>query len=109
MGKIRPMFQKEDCNHKEWRDAFMEYFGEDISLTTYSTANAIKIVKAHNCARYQVLMSYVLQFSSGGFWLRDGIMYVVTSGVNSDHEATYSDAVEFIQEWKEGKMEIYGV
>lgn len=81
----------------DWRTPFLH--GTAVAVT-YAMADTIKITHSGSCTAHQMLLAYVTQFSHGGFWLVDEAMFVVTSGVNSDKEATYADAVEFISNWQ---------
>lgn len=103
MSKIRPVFEEyEEENSKTWCDAFIEHYGDKVSYKKYSMADTLRIVNATNCTEFQVLMAYVLQFSEGGLWLEEGILYIVTSGTGSDIDSSYDDAVEFIKKWTKG-------
>jgi len=90
---------------KDWRHAFVE-FGVITAnkLELYSGASAIKINEAHSCTQYQMLLAYVTQFDLGGFWLNEAKdLYVVTNSTLSDEDATYENAMRFIENWKSQK------
>lgn len=92
-------------DNKKWFDAFIGHYGKDISYQIYSTAHSICISSIDNCTKYQMLMAYAIQFKHGGFWLVNGVMYVVTAGIGSDEDSSYDDAVKFIKNWKSSLKE----
>lgn len=106
MSKTRPVFKEHEGKNKDkiWCNAFTEHYGDKISYEKYSTADTLRIISVSNCGEYQELMAYVLQFDGGGFWLEDGILYVVTSGSASDIDSSYNDAVKFIKNWTKGEV-----
>jgi len=103
MVKDNPIYTDLDVtsNHnKDWRHAFLEknILSDKDVLSKYNGANAIKIYKSNFCSEYNTLCAYVSQFSSGGFWFTCSYdLYFVTAGYDSDEDATYEDALAFIE------------
>ena len=90
---------------KDWRDAFLESF-ESIKNTClkerYSGADCLYVdANIGGCTKLTPLIAYVSQFRVGGFWYRRNFgIYFVTSGTDSDVNATYNDALIFCANWK---------
>ena len=91
---------------KDWRDAFLESNAKDIMESVeYSEANAIKVVDTLYCTKLQCLMNYCSSFTSGGMWVssKNGV-YFVTQGTDSDPDATYEGAKQFIANYEQAKQ-----
>ena len=91
---------------KDWRDAFLESVnGEIMESETHGLADAINVVHNLDCTSLQCLMNYCSSFTNGGVWIdpEDGVFFV-TSRIGSDPEATYEDAKQFIENYRQAKQ-----
>ena len=110
--KVYDVFKDLNSNtvnaHKDWRDAFLESF-ESIKNTClkerYSCTDCLYVdANINSCTNLTPLIAYVSQFEQGGFWYsKDCGLHFTTSGVNSDVNATYNDALIFCANWKQLK------
>jgi len=86
---------------KDWRDAFVETkIITKEQCVKHSCADCVKLIRVTDCRGYQLLCGYVAQFVTGGFWLDSMGLHFTTAGINSDREATYEDARDYIKKWK---------
>ena len=92
--------EKEEVS-KDWRDAFVETrIITKEQCVNYGGADCIKIMYNDNCTKYPLLCGYVAQFVTGGFWFSSDGLYFTTAGIDSDSEATYEDAKNYIKKLK---------
>lgn len=104
--KVRNLFKdvEKKPSNKKWTDAFIEKGKVGSGLyKNYCVADTIAIENCGNCTVLTCIMAYVSQFADGGMWIEDNIVYFVTDGYGSDQDATYEDALEFIENWEKSK------
>ena len=91
-----------DNSGKDWIDAFVEkgIIRKDMKVRYYDV-DIIEIKKCDDCTAYKSLCGYVSQFEHGGFWFSDNRIRFVTRFVDSDEEATYEDAKEFLERFND--------
>ncbi len=91
--------EKRKNEDKDWRDAFVEFdiIDEEMKVK-HACADSIRIDVCNKCNKYRDLCAYVGQFENGGFWFSEKGLHFITSGTYSDKEATYEDAVRFLEE-----------
>lgn len=93
---------------KDWRDAFIESFPtikNKCLKNNYAHADCLYVHgNINSCTDLAPLMAYVSQFEYGGFWYRkDCGLHFTTSGLHSDKDATYNNALVFCANWKQLK------
>ena len=94
-------FKLTDLSTKDWRDAFIEILNTDFTKVKYSEADTIQCSIQPTCSSSSVLLAYVSNFKSGGFWYGTKGLHFVTKGSSSAKAATYSHAKTFISQWKD--------
>lgn len=93
---------------KDWRDAFMESFAgikNTCLKDNFSSADCLYVhTSINSCTSLAPLIAYISQFEQGGFWYnKDCGLHFTTSGLHSDKDATYNDALVFCANWKQLK------
>lgn len=93
---------------KDWRDAFMESFAgirNTCLKDNFSSADCLYVhTSINSCTSLAPLIAYISQFEQGGFWYsKDCGLHFTTSGLHSDKDATYNDALVFCTNWKQLK------
>ena len=86
----------EKVTKKDWRDAFIEKYDE-LEKVKYNGANCLKIPHHNSCTKYRKVMEYGLLFINGGFWFDENGLHFVMHGYDSNTDATYQHAKEFLE------------
>lgn len=110
--KVYDVFKELDSNTvnapKDWRDAFIESFStikHKCLKDNHASADCLYVhANIRSCTDLSPLIAYVSQFEFGGFWFsKDCGLHFTTSGVGSDVDATYNNALVFCANWKQLK------
>ena len=108
--KVYDVFKELDLNTvnapKDWRDAFIESFTiikNTCLKDNYAQADCLYVhANINSCGDLTPLIAYISQFKNGGFWYsKDCGLHFTTSGIDSDKDATYNDALIFCANWKQ--------